>query len=297
ASSSGHQPAPPGRSSRQSSRSSAAAAAAAARSLHDRHDDVKSQDWSAAKLLEEYDPLDLTEVSRPYAYVADHVVRIDTSVSIADEIARYEEALRASAHPAIAAAGAAADSAKSSAATGKRREGWFEKLRDQLQRDEDIRWYVVVNGDEERQWGAPPPPAGGDEGGGHHRHHPQQQWEEDEAAAISDAVAASASMQEQRHAQYTHQQMIFEDADRDKEKERRREELRRELAGDENILKDVRDLPQQQQQQPPRVPDKVGPATPPKGSGERQAPAKGGSKGGGLRRLFGRSKGSEGTKG
>ena len=31
--------------------------------------------WSVIKLLEEFDAQDLTTVSRPYAYVADHVVR------------------------------------------------------------------------------------------------------------------------------------------------------------------------------------------------------------------------------
>ncbi len=53
-------------------------------------DEVGAQDWSIIKLLEEYDPMNLDEVSRPHAYVADYAVRVDLSVSIFDEIQRYE---------------------------------------------------------------------------------------------------------------------------------------------------------------------------------------------------------------
>ncbi|KAK2070281.1 hypothetical protein P8C59_004790 [Phyllachora maydis] len=57
--------------------------------------DMRAQDWSVVKLLEEYDPLNLDEVSRPYAYVADYLVRVDLSVSIVEEMQRYEERVRA----------------------------------------------------------------------------------------------------------------------------------------------------------------------------------------------------------
>jgi hypothetical protein len=40
---------------------------------------------------------------------------------------------------------------KKASSSTSRKTGWFEKLRDQLQRGEDIRWFVVVCGDEERQ--------------------------------------------------------------------------------------------------------------------------------------------------
>ncbi|KAF6840874.1 developmental regulator [Colletotrichum plurivorum] len=113
-------------------------------------DDVLQNSWSAVKLLEEYDPTDLSYVSRPYAYVADHVVRVDLSNSITEEIMRYEERLGET----KAMASAPSDEylkAKKGSTSGKKA-GWFEKLRDQLQRGEDIRWYVVVCGDEVRDF-------------------------------------------------------------------------------------------------------------------------------------------------
>lgn len=94
-------------------------------------DSVLAHDWSAVKLLEEHDPNETTYSSRPYAYVADHVVRIDLGASVTDEMTKYERLART------------------------RKEGrWFERLRDELQMDaaqhESIGWYVVVCGDEER---------------------------------------------------------------------------------------------------------------------------------------------------
>jgi hypothetical protein len=120
-----------------------------------KHDDVLHNEWSAVKLLEEYDPTNLDAVSRPYAFVADYVTRVDLSVSVAEEIVRYEE--RQARLPAdvraVSMVGNQSDEfykqKKASSSTG-RRGGWFEKLRDQLQRGEDIRWFVVVCGDEER---------------------------------------------------------------------------------------------------------------------------------------------------
>ena len=87
---------------------------------------------AAVSLLEEYDPADLETVSRPYAYVADYVARVDSSAGVGAEMAAYEER--------AARAGA----------------GWFPMLRDQLQEGEEIGWYVVVCGDEERETGLPP---------------------------------------------------------------------------------------------------------------------------------------------
>jgi hypothetical protein len=82
---------------------------------------------SAVKLLEEYDPLEEKEPSRPYAFVADHVVRVDLSADVLVEMDAYERLV-------------------------KERGGsqWFNKLRDNLQSDAEIRWYLVVCGDEER---------------------------------------------------------------------------------------------------------------------------------------------------
>ncbi|KAL7933707.1 hypothetical protein V8C35DRAFT_49145 [Trichoderma chlorosporum] len=93
----------------------------------DSEDSVLVNQSSPVKLLEEYDPEETFISARPFAYVADHVIRIDLSANVLNEIAKYE------------------------ALTKERNEGdWLEKLRDQLQEGAPIEWYVVVNGDEER---------------------------------------------------------------------------------------------------------------------------------------------------
>ncbi|KAH6607776.1 lbe protein [Trichoderma cornu-damae] len=82
---------------------------------------------SAVRLLEEYDPEETSSPSRPFAYVADHAIRIDLSANVLEEMAKYE------------------------ALAKERNEGnWLERLRDELQAGAPIEWYVVVNGDEER---------------------------------------------------------------------------------------------------------------------------------------------------
>ena len=88
-------------------------------------DDVLINSWSPVKLLEEHDPEDLFTVCRPYAYVADYVVKVDLSVNIMDEMNKYET-------------------------WTKQQEGYLAKLRDELQQDEQIQWYIVCCGDEPR---------------------------------------------------------------------------------------------------------------------------------------------------
>ncbi|KAI1386635.1 uncharacterized protein F4822DRAFT_322313 [Hypoxylon trugodes] len=109
---------------------------------------IPFNDWSVVKFIEEFDPTDLSVVSGPWAYVADYVVRIDTSVSVTEEINRYEARMKT--HPYKSMSGASDEGGRRINTIGNRRAGWFEKLRDQLQRSESIRWYVVVCGDEER---------------------------------------------------------------------------------------------------------------------------------------------------
>lgn len=93
----------------------------------DCEDSVLVNQTSVVKLLEEHDPEETTISARPFAYVADHVIRIDLSADILEEIAKYDALVK------------------------ERNEGnWFEKLRDELQAGASIGWYVVVNGDEER---------------------------------------------------------------------------------------------------------------------------------------------------
>lgn len=118
-------------------------------------DPVLAQSWSPVKLLEEYDPANMEEVSGPHAYVADYVTRITDSVSIVEEIQRYESRVRHSPRPPVT--GPSSDEM-----LNKKRDttklgnaaGWLERLRDELQRNEEIRWYVVVCGDEERRYPA-----------------------------------------------------------------------------------------------------------------------------------------------
>lgn len=86
---------------------------------------------SVVKLLEEHDPDETQLATRPYAYVADYVVRVDLGVSVTAEMARYDE-----------------DKGKQGERPGEA--SWFEKLREGMQGDEAIQWYIVVCGDEER---------------------------------------------------------------------------------------------------------------------------------------------------
>ncbi|SPQ23657.1 f138cfa4-e802-4545-9b16-abb950240c4b [Thermothielavioides terrestris] len=281
-------------------------------------DDFSAQAWSAIKLLEEYDPRDLTAVSRPYAYVADYAVRIDLSCSIVDEIARYEQQQLQSARPAISIP---------SRNVPAEQPGWFEELRDQLQRGEEIRWYVVVNGDEVRDWSHEPPDSESvsepDSAAGYpqqpylrRQQQDQQNYQHRYQSQYQSQAHPGRPMptreQRQHHAQYIHQQLIFEDGDRE---QARRPERQLALEGNDRD----RQREQQQPQGPlfekvdecrKRVQDQeqlvfeadeagnantfahAGPLRSKKsvdaGAGGR--PKTSGSKTGGLRRLFGRAK-------
>ncbi|KAJ2984531.1 hypothetical protein NUW58_g6011 [Xylaria curta] len=100
------------------------------------------------KFLEEFDPKDESMASGPWAYVADHVIRVSTSVSIADEMFRYEARTKRDSNRAMH--GPSDEYGRKVFGGSSKKAGWLEKLRDQLQRGESIRWYVVVCGDEER---------------------------------------------------------------------------------------------------------------------------------------------------
>jgi hypothetical protein len=121
-------------------------------------------DWSVVKFVEQYDPNDLYSVSQPYAYVADYMIEVTLGASISEEVAKYEARQRkeeeplstpTSGTPGTPGVGASGDLTSPSLSARdirrkSRRLGWFEKLRDQLQKGSDIGWYVVVCGDEER---------------------------------------------------------------------------------------------------------------------------------------------------
>lgn len=90
-------------------------------------DRVLAHSWSAVKLLEEYDPEEMREHSRPYAFVADVAVRVDLHLDIGDTIAKHSKLCT------------------------QKDMSWFPKLRDNLQKGEHISWYIVVcGGDEDR---------------------------------------------------------------------------------------------------------------------------------------------------
>ncbi|KAK3687673.1 hypothetical protein B0T22DRAFT_136157 [Podospora appendiculata] len=213
---------------------------------HGGGEDFRAQDWSIIKVLEEYDPLNLDEVSRPYAYVADYAVQIDLSVSIAEEIRRYEERNRADRDPPMT--GQASD--ETGRKKSSKKPGWFEKLRDQLQRGEDIRWYVVVNGDETRDW-------------------PGERVE----------TPAPTPAQIQHHAQYQLQQQIFKEGDRERRK--REGESAGIVRSDRSSLM----KPVQAEKELPALRPKISVGD----GGGGQGKPKTSSKGGGFRRLFGRT--------
>jgi hypothetical protein len=90
-------------------------------------DSVLIHEWSPVKLLEEYDMAEMERAARPYAYMADHVVRVDLGADIVAEMTRYENTFKEKQLP------------------------WFEKLRVQVQPEEQMRWYVVVCDDANRE--------------------------------------------------------------------------------------------------------------------------------------------------
>ena len=113
--------------------------------------------WSAVALLEEFDPTNLSVASGPWAYVADHVVRVDTSVSIVEEMLRYEALEKSRSSRAMSGPSDETGQKLDTAAKETAAAGWLERLRDKLQTNERIRWYVVVCDDEDRV--VDPPPA------------------------------------------------------------------------------------------------------------------------------------------
>ncbi|TQV96063.1 hypothetical protein V2A60_003490 [Cordyceps javanica] len=94
------------------------------------HDPVLQYTWSPVKLLEEYDPDETVSPARPYAYVADHVVRVDLGADVLAEMAAYEKGSKVG------------------------QNDWFWTLRDNVQKDSDIGWHVVVCNDPEREYPA-----------------------------------------------------------------------------------------------------------------------------------------------
>jgi hypothetical protein len=122
-------------------------------------------DWSVVKFVEQYDPNDLSAISQPYAYVGDYIVEVKLGVSVNEEIGKYEARQRAEEAPLNSPISPGTPGTPNIGASGdlsspglsardirrkSRRLGWFEKLRDGLQKGAEIGWFVVVCGDEER---------------------------------------------------------------------------------------------------------------------------------------------------
>ncbi|KAI1638103.1 hypothetical protein F4809DRAFT_601271 [Biscogniauxia mediterranea] len=143
---------------------------------------------SAVQLLEEFDPRDESRVSGPWAYVADYAVRIDTSVSVVEEMNRYETQMKADQNKAMS--GLSDETGRRVSTTGSKKAGWLEKLRDELQRGESIRWYVVVCGDEERD--PDPTPYAEEE---------EEEEEEDEDEEEYEVSSNARSQEPRRHRQ------------------------------------------------------------------------------------------------
>lgn len=120
-------------------------------------------DWSVVKLVEQFDPNELRMGSQPYAYVADHMIEVKLGTSITEETAKYEAKMREDVEPRPMSPLTPPTHSRSGSGFGlngelsarelrrkSRRANWFEKLRDQLQSEEQVGWFVVVCGDEER---------------------------------------------------------------------------------------------------------------------------------------------------
>ncbi|KKA29905.1 hypothetical protein TD95_001474 [Thielaviopsis punctulata] len=128
-----------------------------------------NNDWAAIRLLEEWDEHAEPTAephgrwcTRPWAYVADYAVRIDLSGRVGAEMARYERwaaRLDDGTHrpmgdaleddPAAERAAVEAGVAGKKSAAAKKR-GWFQKLRDNMEPEGAIQWYIVVCDDEVR---------------------------------------------------------------------------------------------------------------------------------------------------
>ncbi|KAK0735843.1 hypothetical protein B0T21DRAFT_289783 [Apiosordaria backusii] len=104
---------------------------------------LQSQSYSPVKLLEPYNPEDLSSAFTPFAFIADYAVKINDVGDIAEVMKGYDD--------------------------NQDENDWFERLRDELMKiggavvkpaegaeggikPGRVGWYIVVNGDEERNF-------------------------------------------------------------------------------------------------------------------------------------------------
>ncbi|POS88004.1 hypothetical protein EPUL_004520 [Erysiphe pulchra] len=105
---------------------------------------IHFNDWSPIKLVEQYDPDEQFVCSQPYAYVADYLVKVDLSVALDEQIQKYEN-FRAEQCRDLEEKQNAGSSAH------ELEKHWLERLRNELEKESDIGWYVVYCGDQERE--------------------------------------------------------------------------------------------------------------------------------------------------
>ncbi|RKF54306.1 putative developmental regulator protein [Erysiphe neolycopersici] len=119
---------------------------------------IHFNDWSPIKLVEQYDPEEQYVCSQPYAYVADYLVKVDLSVALDEQIQKYEKfrAEQCGGQEEKQNVGSSVYESEEENSNIKnklktREKDWFERLRDELEKDSDIGWYVVYCGDQERE--------------------------------------------------------------------------------------------------------------------------------------------------
>ncbi|KHJ32995.1 putative developmental regulator protein [Erysiphe necator] len=119
---------------------------------------IHFNDWSPIKLVEEYDPREQFFCSQPYAYVADYLVKVDLSLALKEQMLKYEtfraEQCRVDkAEHNLGMPLQISEKEKISTldSTKTVKEDWFERLRNELENESDIDWYIVYCGDQERE--------------------------------------------------------------------------------------------------------------------------------------------------
>ena len=88
---------------------------------------LRFNEWSVVKLLEQFDINEQIHPYQEYAYVGDYIVEVILGVSVSEESEKYQEWIKS-----------------------VRERAWIDKLKDKLQPEASIGWYVVVCGDEDR---------------------------------------------------------------------------------------------------------------------------------------------------
>ncbi|KAM0175941.1 hypothetical protein ACHAPC_009433 [Botrytis cinerea] len=113
---------------------------------------LRFNDWSAIKLVEQYDPGDLKTTSQPWAYVSDYMVEIGLGVDICEEMEKYKANVAEAEAEAEPVPPNCEELGTSPEEISKRNEkaGWLDRLRQNLEAEAVCNWYVVVCGDEER---------------------------------------------------------------------------------------------------------------------------------------------------